>query len=108
MKSITLGPLTADQEKYLADIREKQEFSDYTVKRCTCPVGGRLAINDPPCPIHGADRFKCEAQFDPALAPENVHNRMAASHRGWKFDSTTNMYRDADGSQVADRFGQPY
>jgi hypothetical protein len=51
---------------------------------------------------------ECEQkQFDPDLSPENPHNREAARQQHLRFDQRRGFYRDADGSLVRDRFGQP-
>lgn len=45
--------------------------------------------------------------FDPDFSHNNPQNQRAAEARGLKFDPNGQCYRNADGDQVRDRFGQP-
>jgi len=44
--------------------------------------------------------------FDADLSPDNVHNVEAARAHGLRFDRRRNVYVDADGYPIRDRFGQ--
>lgn len=101
---------TPDQAAYLEDIVESQEMSDLVVMHCICPIGGPRGPhveNDPPCPIHGKEKFG-PTQFDPASPVAHIQNKRAAKERGWRYDQKYRCYRDMGGSHIADRFGQLY
>ena len=51
---------------------------------------------------------KPKKDFDPDLSPKSEHNRDAAKDHGLTYDKKRDVYRDADGSLVRDRFGQPF
>jgi len=89
-KTVVLPSPTPDQERYLGTIKQQGYMAPEQVAACTTPIG-------PPRP----------SAFDPDYSPANPVNRRAAQQRRWRYDPTKRRYVDADGAQVADKFGQP-
>jgi hypothetical protein len=50
---------------------------------------------------------KQKTQFDPDFSPEHPTNKQAARDHGLKYDPRSRTYKDSDGCQIRDRFGQP-
>lgn len=46
------------------------------------------------------------ARFDADCSPEHQSNRKAANEHGLRYDPSVQMYVDAEGALVRDKFGQ--
>jgi hypothetical protein len=46
-------------------------------------------------------------KFDPDLSPNAQVNQDAAEARGLHYSERDRVYKDSDGCQILDRFGQP-